>query len=166
MALLDDVKTVLRISNTAYDTEINDLISAAKAELGLSGVIDIQETDTLIKKAINTYVKANFGWDNPDAKRLQDSFEAIKAQLTLSTDYSYFTVNFAIADLETELPVRADVTFCEKTLTTDAAGQIEFYTQKGNALVYIVEAEGYSTVEGIIDIVAPTTLIIELEKVV
>lgn len=92
MSLLDDVKVALRISpsNTAFDTEIEDLIAAAQADLGLSGVDPAKvtpETDALIKRAVTTYVKANFGWDNPDAERLQRAYDMLKAHLTLSQDY-------------------------------------------------------------------------------
>src|SRR5690606_13056035 len=92
MALLDDVKLALRISpdTTAYDGEVQDLIAEAKADLMLSGVTQEKaddDTDPLIRRAIKTYVKANFGWDNPDADRLQRAYDLLKAHLTLSQDY-------------------------------------------------------------------------------
>ena len=87
--ILDDVKLSLRISNTAYDTEIQDLILQAKADLELCGVSDIKiiDSDALIKRAIITYCKANFGFDNPDAERLQKSYDMLKMHLTLAEDY-------------------------------------------------------------------------------
>ena len=91
MALLDDVKLALRISNNAFDSEINDLIAAAKADLQLSGVDPTKaadDNDPLIKRAVITYVKANFGFDNPDAERLQRAYDMLKAHLTLSTEYT------------------------------------------------------------------------------
>lgn len=91
MALLDDVKTTLRITNTAYDGEVTDLINAAKADLILSGVETEKvedETDTLIKRAISTYVKSNFGWGNLDSDKLQQSYERLKQHLALSTEYA------------------------------------------------------------------------------
>lgn len=90
MALLDDVKLALRISSSAFDTEVQDLIYAAKADLQLSGVdpTKMLDADPLIKRAIVTYVKANFGFDNPDAERLQQAYNMIKAHLTLSTEYT------------------------------------------------------------------------------
>ena len=91
MALLDDVKLALRISpdTTAYDGEVQDLIEAAKADLRLSGVdpAKLDELDPLIKRAIVTYCKAHFGFDNPDAERLQRAYDMLKAHLTLSQDY-------------------------------------------------------------------------------
>lgn len=90
MALLDDVKLALRISSSAFDSEISDLIEAAKADLKLSGVDHgkMLDDDPVIKRAIVTYVKANFGFDNPDAERLQRAYDMLKAHLTLSTEYT------------------------------------------------------------------------------
>jgi len=91
MALLDDVKLALRISpgTTAYDGEVQDLIEAAKADLRLSGVdpAKLDELDPLIKRAIVTYCKAHFGFDNADAERLERAYDMLKAHLTLSQEY-------------------------------------------------------------------------------
>lgn len=93
MALIDDVKTALRFSSaaTAFNGEIADLIEAAKADLKMAGVdpakTDAPDPDPLIKRAITVYVKANFGFDNPDADKLQASYESLKAHLSLAGDY-------------------------------------------------------------------------------
>jgi uncharacterized phage protein (predicted DNA packaging) len=89
--MLDDIKTVLRISNTAFDGEINDLIEAARHDLMLSGVSSVKvidDSDPLIKRAVSTYVKSNFGFDNPDADRFQKSYDMLKQHLTLSSEYT------------------------------------------------------------------------------
>ena len=88
-----DIKTALRIStnNTAFDSEIADLIAAARADLMLAGVLLAKandDTDPLIKRAITVYVKANFGWNNPDAERLQQSYDMLKSHLALSQEYT------------------------------------------------------------------------------
>lgn len=91
MAILDDVKIALRVTNTAFDSEILDLIDAARQDLILSGVTTLKandDTDPLIKRAIITYCKANFGFDNPDADRLQKSYDMLKMHLALSTEYN------------------------------------------------------------------------------
>lgn len=91
MALLDDIKLTLRISNTAFDSEITDLISAARADLKLSGILESKvndDTDPLIKRAITVYVKAHFGWNNPDSEKLQQSYEMLKRHLALSQEYT------------------------------------------------------------------------------
>lgn len=90
MALLDDVKVALRISdtNTAFDGEVSDLISAAQRDLLVAGIKVTDETDALIKRAIVTYCKAHFGYDNPDADRLLKAYEMLKMHLMLSTEYN------------------------------------------------------------------------------
>ena len=89
--MIESIKTALRISNTAYDSEINDLVAAARADLRLSGILESKvndDTDQLIKRAIIIYVKANFGWNNPDAERLQQSYNMLKCHLALSQEYT------------------------------------------------------------------------------
>lgn len=89
--MLQAVKISLRISNNAFDPEINDLIDACRADLMLSGVKQEKansDTDPLVKRAIVTYVKAHFGWDNPDAERLATAYMNLKSHLTLAGDYT------------------------------------------------------------------------------
>lgn len=45
------------------------------------------ETDPLIKKAVTTYVKAEFGLDNEDADRLRASYKEQRNGLSLSDSY-------------------------------------------------------------------------------
>lgn len=91
--ILGDAKVALRISKatTMFDDEINDLVAAAQMDLQLAGVLPgkVQnDTDPLIKRALIVYCKANFGFDNPDADRLQASYTSLKAHLTLSQEYT------------------------------------------------------------------------------
>lgn len=91
MAMLDDVKIALRVSHAALNIEIADLIAAARQDLILSGVLPAKansDTDPLIKRAIITYTKANFGYDNPDADRLMMAYDRLKSHLSLSGDYT------------------------------------------------------------------------------
>ena len=89
MALLDDVKIALRISaaTTSFNTEINDLISAAQQDLLVAGIKVTDTSDPLIKRAIVTYCKAHFGYDNPEAERFEKAYNAIKLHLMLSSEY-------------------------------------------------------------------------------
>lgn len=89
MALLDDVKLALRITSSAFDSEVQDLIDAAIADLQLSGVRleKLDADDPLIRRAVMVYCKANFGYDNPEAERFQHSYDMLKAHLTLSQEY-------------------------------------------------------------------------------
>jgi len=93
MLILNDIKTALRISinNTAFDSEITDLIAAARGDLMLAGILPAKandDNDPLIKRAIMVYVKANFGWNNPDAEKLQQSYDMLKMHLSLSQEYA------------------------------------------------------------------------------
>ncbi len=84
------VRQYLRISHTHFDAEISDLISAAQADLMNAGIIPSRvadETDPLIRRAITTYVKAEFGLDNPDAEKYRESYSMLKMHLMLSTEY-------------------------------------------------------------------------------
>jgi uncharacterized phage protein (predicted DNA packaging) len=91
MAMLDDVRLALRVSHTALNSEISDLIAAARQDLILSGITPAKansDTDSLIKRAVVTYVKAHFGWDNPDHERLLRAYHQLKLHLTLAGDYT------------------------------------------------------------------------------
>lgn len=88
MALKDDVKQALRITTTSLDTEVTDIIEAAKIDLNISGVVKIVETDYLIKRAIIIYAKANFGLENNDSEKYQKSYDLLKEHLALCGDYN------------------------------------------------------------------------------
>jgi len=154
LTLIDDIKLTLRISSatTEFDVEINDLVDAVKAELGLAGVLDnaIIDTDTLIKRAIITYVKANFGWNNPDMEKLQKAYEYLRNHLTLSSDYSFYAIDFVITD--GTAGVRSVVTLNDVIKDTNADGEVRFYVRAGNNYEYTVEAEGYTKVDDVIDV--------------
>lgn len=89
MALKDDVTGVLR-ENTV-NTEIEDLIAAAKADLKLGGVLELKITDTdpLIKRAINLYCKAHYAYEDPKvSERFEMAYQGLKNQLCLSSEYA------------------------------------------------------------------------------
>lgn len=86
--MLESIKLALRIKSSAFDTEINDLIEAAKLDLSISGIKNTKETDTLIQQAIKTYCKANFGLDNKDSEKYQKSYDMLKQHLSLCGDYN------------------------------------------------------------------------------
>ena len=89
--MLEKVKLALRITTTAFDSALNDLIDAAKVDLGIAGVVVPVTTETpldvIIQKAIITYCKLNFG--EPDEyERLKRSYDEQKAQLSMATGYT------------------------------------------------------------------------------
>lgn len=91
--LLDDVKNALRVSGPDFDIEIQDLIEAAKADLALAGITKLDETDSLIKRAVVLYCKANFGYEDPTmAELFNKSYQSLKTHLALSQEYTVIEV--------------------------------------------------------------------------
>lgn len=91
MALIDDVKDVLRESGAESTTEIQDLIDFAKADMKSVGILEIKitETDMMIKRAINLYCKANFSYEDPKiSERFERQYDSLKIHLALSTEYT------------------------------------------------------------------------------
>lgn len=89
--MLEKVKLALRITTTAFDSELTNLIAAAVLDLGIAGV-DVPTTyDELLQTAVITYCKIHFGEpDNYD--RLKASYDEQKAQLRMATGYTDWTV--------------------------------------------------------------------------
>lgn len=85
--MLDQVKLALRISTTAYDSELTYLIDAAKLDLGIAGVVLPEELDALVRRAVITYCKMSFGLPE-DYDRLKKSYDEQKAQLVTATGYT------------------------------------------------------------------------------
>jgi len=85
------VKLALRITTDAFDVELNMLIAAALADLGLTDISeDVLDADTniaLIQRAVITYVRCNFGQPD-DYERLKASYDEQKAQLSMATGYT------------------------------------------------------------------------------
>ena len=85
--MLEKVKLALRITTNAFDSELNDLIDAAKLDLGIAGVDIPDEIDAIVSRAITTYCKVNFG-EPDDYDRLKASYDEQKAQLSMATGYT------------------------------------------------------------------------------
>lgn len=99
MSLLDDVKVALRVGHDATDSEIEDLIAAAVFDMENKGVsvtwmgtdamatdfrardIDVSSLPVMAKRAIITYAKANYGYDNDEARRLMESYDSMVCSL-------------------------------------------------------------------------------------
>lgn len=88
--MLEKVRLALRITTTAFDSELQDLIEAAQADLGLAGVSGgglTPESDPLITRAVITFCKAHFGQPD-DYDRLKAAYDEQKAQLQMATGYT------------------------------------------------------------------------------
>lgn len=99
MALLDDVKVAVRVSHDATDSEVENLVAAAMFDMANKGVsttwlgtdpmdpsfavtdIDESALPVMARRAIVTYAKANYGYDNDDAEQLQRSYDSIVCSL-------------------------------------------------------------------------------------
>ena len=85
--MLTATKTALRITTTAFDAEITDLINAGLLDLGLAGVTEDDTDNELIRRAVITYVRLHFG-DPDNYDRLKASYDEQKAQLSMATGYT------------------------------------------------------------------------------
>lgn len=87
--MLAKVKLAMRLTTTAYDSEITRLINAACADLG---IVDITATatteDALLTQAIITYCRLHFGTPE-DYDRLKASYDEQKAQLMTAKGYGF-----------------------------------------------------------------------------
>ena len=90
---LSDIRLRVRSSVDKLDGEIKDLILAARADLEMEQAQRVlparaaDETDPLVKQAISTYVKAEFGLDNDDADKYRASFRSQKIALSMASEY-------------------------------------------------------------------------------
>ena len=94
MALLDDVKTACRVTSTAFDGELTNLMSSALDDMGITDIkpdllVATTAAEPLIKQALITYCKMNFGFQRDDYyARLKASYDEQKAQLSMSSAYA------------------------------------------------------------------------------
>ncbi|ARW38100.1 hypothetical protein BN2127_JRS8_02780 [Bacillus amyloliquefaciens] len=89
--MFESVKRSLRITHSFLDDEIHELVAAARQDLVQSGVSASKaesEEDPLIKRAVITYCKANFGLSNVDSEKYQRSYDMLKNHLALASDYN------------------------------------------------------------------------------
>lgn len=87
--MLDKVKAALRITTTAFDTDLNQLIDAALADLGIAGV-NTPESDALIIRAVCTYCAMNrISIDASQRDWLKRSYDEQKAQLQVASGYRW-----------------------------------------------------------------------------
>jgi hypothetical protein len=92
MALIDDVKQACRVTSSAYDSELADLVEAALADMGITDIapefLAEASIPPLVKRAVLTYCKMNFGVvDDGYYDRLKASYDEQKSQLIMSRQY-------------------------------------------------------------------------------
>lgn len=95
MALLDKVKMACRVTTTAYNEELTDLITAGFADLGIADIkpelLTEESLTPLIQRAVITYCRIHFGQPD-DYERLKASYDEQKAQLLMSSEYTEWSV--------------------------------------------------------------------------
>ena len=87
---LTSIRQYMRLTSMIHDSELEDLINAARADLVLGGVLPAKaedEQDPLIMRAVATYVKAEFGLDNDDSEKYRASYKEQRNGLALSDSY-------------------------------------------------------------------------------
>lgn len=87
MAILDDVKKNLKITNAANDADISDTIEACKIDLSIGGVMVVVETDALTKQAIKLYARSHYNYQG-EGERWQKAYSALKDSMALCGDYN------------------------------------------------------------------------------
>lgn len=83
--LITRAKMAARITTTAFDAQVSDLLDAAVLDMGVAGVR--AELDPLVTQAAVTYFLMNFGQPD-DYDRLKRSYDEQKAQLATCTGYT------------------------------------------------------------------------------
>lgn len=86
--LIEKAKLTLRVSTTAFDEEIGDLLEAAFDTLKTRGVLISEDNIRPMElRAMMTFVRLNFGEpENPT--RLKASFDEQLAQLMSTSNYT------------------------------------------------------------------------------
>ena len=170
MAILDDVKITLRISSSDLDTEVSDLISAAQADLSLCGIYVTDTSDALIKRCINTYCKANFGYDVPEADRFMKSYDLLKQNLMLTRDYATYTITFDVNSSDGSAITEAKILIEEEdgynyTIYTNQSGLAKYYTRESQNVEYTVSKSGYTAQEDTVDLTSTQTITVNMTEV-
>ena len=94
-SMTERVKLALRLKTDAFNSEIEDLILACRIDLVQAGIFNVSEDDALVRQAIVTYCKLNFGTPYEDSKMrksyyasLKSTYDELKAQMGMSTGYT------------------------------------------------------------------------------
>ena len=87
--LKNAAKLALRITTDKFDTEIIWLVGAALSDLQVTDIVNVDTDDYLIRRAVITYCKMNFGTPEPsEYNRLKASYDEQKAQLSMHSGYT------------------------------------------------------------------------------
>lgn len=161
MAILADIKTNLRVSGTANDTEIQALIDACKLDLSEAGVLTVSDTDKLTAMAIQLYCKAHFGYDNPESERFMERYINLRNHLSVCLDYNSFKVTFTVTAAGVAVK-EAAITIDGDTMLTNSLGLAYYYVKKARDVEYTVTKAGYTAVDTSVYVSTATTVTVAL----
>lgn len=85
--ILNKVKTSLRISHTALDDDLADIVSACLKDLEVCGVQATNTADPLILNAVKLYCRAEFTDDTGKAAEYMARYNALKSCLMMAEGY-------------------------------------------------------------------------------
>lgn len=86
--IISAVKMSLRISTSAFDDELSELIDACKSDLVMKGVDKIDDSEKLTRQAIKLYCRANFAnGDTKERELYADRYEKLAAAMSLCSFY-------------------------------------------------------------------------------
>lgn len=86
--IISAVKMSLRISTSAFDDELSELIDACKSDLTMKGVDKIDDNEKLTRQAIKLYCRANFAnGDTKERELYADRYEKLAAAMSLCSFY-------------------------------------------------------------------------------
>ena len=99
--LMKKARGFLRITienDEVINTEITTLIKACRQDLIRNGITSTkaESEDSLIETAILLYLKAEFGLDNKNYEKYRNSYETLRTELSLTSDY----VNEVVKNVE------------------------------------------------------------------
>lgn len=92
-AFLEEAKGILRITtdDKIINGEIEALIRSCQSDLirnGITPKLAYDLKDSLITKAVFSYLKAEFGLDNKNYEKFRDSYEKLRTELALTEYYT------------------------------------------------------------------------------
>lgn len=99
-ALLNKVKTALRIGHNKLDGELEDWIESALDDLRLAGVIVRNDGDALILAAVKTYCRAHMTDDVAKSEMYLGRYDRQKSTLKATQRYGTYTAEEADGDAE------------------------------------------------------------------
>lgn len=93
--ILLKVKRTIGISHNKKDDDILDDIEACLADLRACGILDPQETDSLVLRAIKLYCKGHYTEDPAKSAQYLERYDALKGALQSTTGYGFATEDAA-----------------------------------------------------------------------